>query len=149
MTTNERLSGEIKAAMIAKDTVRLGTLRLLKSAVGYLQIEKKTENLDEADFLAAVQREAKKRKDSIIQYEQGGRPELAAAEKAELAVLETFLPKALSPAELEALVRAAIQETGATGKAQLGLVMKAAQAKAAGRADGRSISALVNSLLPA
>ena len=149
MTTNERLSGEIKAAMIAKDTVRLGTLRLLKSAVGYLQIEKKTENLDEADFLAAVQREAKKRKDSIIQYEQGGRPELAAAEKAELAVLETFLPKALSPAELEALVRAAIQETGATSKAQLGLVMKAAQAKAAGRADGRSISALVNSLLPA
>ena len=149
MTTNERLSGEIKAAMIAKDTVRLGTLRLLKSAVGYLQIEKKTENLDEADFLAAVQREAKKRKDSIIQYEQGGRPELAAAEKAELAVLETFLPKALSPAELEALVRAAIQETGATGKAQMGLVMKAAQAKAAGRADGRSISALVNSLLPA
>ena len=149
MTTNERLSGEIKAAMIAKDTVRLGTLRLLKSAVGYLQIEKKTENLDEADFLAVVQREAKKRKDSIIQYEQGGRPELAAAEKAELAVLETFLPKALSPAELEALVRAAIQETGATSKAQMGLVMKAAQAKAAGRADGRSISALVNSLLPA
>lgn len=149
MTTNERLSGEIKAAMIAKDTVRLGTLRLLKSAVGYLQIEKKTENLDEADFLAAVQREAKKRKDSIIQYEQGGRPELAAAEKAELAVLETFLPKALSPAELEALVRSAILETGATSKAQMGLVMKAAQAKAAGRADGRSISALVNSLLPA
>ena len=149
MTTNERLSGEIKAAMIAKDTVRLGTLRLLKSAVGYLQIEKKTENLDEADFLAAVQREAKKRKDSIIQYEQGGRPELAAAEAAELAVLETFLPKALSPEELEAIVRAAIQETGATGKAQMGLVMKAAQAKAAGRADGRSISVLVNSLLPA
>ena len=149
MTTNERLSAEIKAAMIAKDSVRLGTLRLLKSAVGYLQIEKKTENLDEADFLAVVQREAKKRKDSIIQYEQGGRPELAAAEKAELAVLETFLPKALSPAELEALVRSAILETGATSKAQMGLVMKAAQAKAAGRADGRSISVLVNSLLPA
>ncbi len=147
MTTNERLSGEIKAAMIAKDTVRLGTLRLLKSAVGYLQIEKKTENLDEADFLAVVQREAKKRKDSIIQYEQGGRPELAAAEKAELGVLETFLPKALSPDELESLVRAAILETGATSKAQMGLVMKAAQAKAAGRADGKTLSTLVNSLL--
>ncbi len=149
MTTNERLSAEIKAAMIAKDSVRLGTLRLLKSTVGYLVIEKKIENLDEADFLAVVQREAKKRKDSIIQYEQGGRPELAAAEKAELGVLETFLPKALSPAELESLVRAAILETGATSKAQMGLVMKAAQAKAAGRADGRSISTLVNSLLPA
>ncbi len=149
MTTNERLSGEIKSAMIAKDSVRLGTLRLLKSAVGYLQIEKKTENLAEADFLAVVQREAKKRKDSIIQYEQGGRPELAAAEKAELAVLETFLPKALSPVELESLVRAAILEAGATSKAQMGLVMKAAQAKAAGRADGRAMSTLVNSLLPA
>lgn len=149
MTTNEKLSAEIKAAMIAKDTVRLGTLRLLKSAVGYVQIEKKVETLSDADFLAVVQREAKKRKDSITQYEQGGRPELAASEKAELAVLETFLPKALSAEELEALVRSAIQETGATSKAQMGLVMKAAQAKAAGRADGKAISTLVNSLLPA
>lgn len=149
MTTNEKLSAEIKAAMIAKDTVRLGTLRLLKSAVGYVKIEKKVETLSDADFLAVVQREAKKRKDSITQYEQGGRPELAAGEKAELAVLETFLPKALSADELEALVRSAIQETGATSKAQMGLVMKAAQAKAAGRADGKAISTLVNSLLPA
>jgi uncharacterized protein len=149
MTTNEKLSAEIKAAMIAKDTVRLGTLRLLKSAVGYVQIEKKVETLSDADFLAVVQREAKKRKDSITQYEQGGRPELAASEKAELAVLETFLPKALTAEELEALVRSAIQETGATSKAQMGLVMKAAQAKAAGRADGKAISTLVNALLPA
>ena len=149
MTTNERLSAEIKAAMFAKDTVRLGTLRLLKSAIGYLQIEKKVETLSDAEFLAVVQREAKKRKDSIGQYEQGGRPDLAAGEKAELAVLETFLPKSLSAAELEDLVRSAITETGATSKAQMGLVMKAAQAKAAGRADGKAISALVNSLLPA
>lgn len=147
MTTNEKLSAEIKASMIAKDTVRLGTLRLLKSAAGYLQIEKKVDSLTEADFLALVQREAKKRKDSITQYEAGGRPDLALGEKAELAVLETYLPKALSPAELEALVREAISETGATSKAQMGLVMKAAQTKAAGRADGRAISALVNSLL--
>ncbi len=147
MTTNEKLSAEIKAAMIAKDTVRLGTLRLLKSAAGYLQIEKKVDSLTDVDFLALVQREAKKRKDSITQYEAGGRPDLALGEKAELAVLETYLPKALSPAELEALVREAISETGATSKAQMGLVMKAAQAKAAGRADGRAISALVNSLL--
>jgi uncharacterized protein YqeY len=147
MTTNEKLSAEIKAAMIAKDAVRLGTLRLLKSAVGYVQMEKKVETLSDPDYLAVVQREAKKRKDSINQYEQGGRPELAASEAAELAVLETFLPKALSPEELESLVRAAIQETGATSKAQMGLVMKAAQAKAAGRADGKSLSTLVNSLL--
>lgn len=149
MTTDEKLSAEIKAAMIAKDTVRLGTLRLLKSAIGYLQIEKKVETLSDAEFLAVVQREAKRRKDSIAQYEQGGRPDLAAGEKAELAVLETFLPKSLSAAELEDLVRSAITETGATSKAQMGLVMKAAQAKAAGRADGKAISTLVNSLLPA
>ncbi len=148
MTTNEKLSAEIKAAMFAKDTVRLGTLRLLKSAIGYLLIEKKVETLSDAEFLAVVQREAKKRKDSISQYEQGGRPDLANSEKAELAVLETFLPKALSAGELEDLVRAAIQETGATSKAQMGLVMKTAQAKAAGRADGKAISTLVNSLLP-
>lgn len=148
MTTNEKLAAEIKAAMFAKDTVRLGTLRLLKSAIGYLQIEKKVETLSDAEFLAVVQREAKKRKDSISQYEQGGRPDLADGEKAELAVLETFLPKALSAGELEDLVRAAIQETGATSKAQMGLVMKAAQAKAAGRADGKAISTLVNSMLP-
>ena len=148
MTTNEKLSAEIKAAMFAKDTVRLGTLRLLKSAIGYLQIEKKVETLSDAEFLAVVQREAKKRKDSISQYEQGGRPDLADGEKAELTVLETFLPKALSAGELEDLVRAAIQETGATSKAQMGLVMKAAQAKAAGRADGKAISTLVNSMLP-
>ena len=148
MTTNEKLSAEIKAAMFAKDTVRLGTLRLLKSAIGYLQIEKKVETLSDAEFLAVVQREAKKRKDSIGQYEQGGRPDLAAGEKAELAVLETFLPKSLSAAELEDLVRSAITETGATSKAQMGLVMKAAQAKADGRADGKAISTLVNSLLP-
>ena len=149
MTTNEKLSAEIKAAMFAKDTVRLGTLRLLKSAIGYLQIEKKVETLSDAEFLAVVQREAKKRKDSISQYEQGGRPDLADGEKAELAVLETFLPKALSAGELEDMVRAAIQETGATSKAQMGLVMKTAQAKAAGRADGKAISTLVNSMLPA
>ena len=148
MTTNEKLSAEIKAAMFAKDTVRLGTLRLLKSAIGYLQIEKKVETLSDAEFLAVVQREAKKRKDSISQYEQGGRPDLADGEKAELAVLETFLPKALSAGELEDMVRAAIQETGATSKAQMGLVMKTAQAKAAGRADGKAISTLVNSMLP-
>ncbi len=148
MTTNEKLSAEIKAAMFAKDTVRLGTLRLLKSDIGYLQIEKKVETLSDVEFLAVVQREAKKRKDSISQYEQGGRPDLADGEKAELAVLETFLPKALSAGELEDLVRAAIQETGATSKAQMGLVMKTAQAKAAGRADGKAISTLVNSLLP-
>lgn len=148
MSAQDRLSPEIKAAMLARDADRLNTLRMLKSAVGYVQIEKKTEALSDADFTAVVQREVKKRRDAAEQYTAGGRPELAAKEHAEIAVLETFLPKALSPEELESIVRATIQEVGATDKKQMGAVMKAAQAKVAGRADGKAISALVSRLLP-
>src|SRR5438067_338362 len=92
-----RLLQEIKSAMLAKDADRLSTLRLLKSAVGYAQLERKTENLPEAEFVAIVQKEVKKRRDAIEQYEKGGRPELAEKEKKEIPVLEAFLPKALSP----------------------------------------------------
>ena len=148
MTLQERLSQEIKAAMIAKDADRLGTLRLLKSALGYAQIEKKSETTSDADFVALVQKEVKKRRDSIGQFEKGGRPELAVKEKQEITVLEIFLPQAMSEAELEQLVRATIQEVGATGKKDMGQVIKAVQAKAAGRADGKTISGLVGKLLP-
>ncbi len=148
MPSLERITQEIKAAMLAKDADRLSTLRLLKSAIGYVQIERKTENLSDAETIAIVQREVKKRRDSIEQYEKGGRPELAAREKQEIPVLESFLPQPLSAAELEQLVRAAIQEIGATSKKQMGPVIKAVQARAAGRADGQTISAIVGKLLP-
>ena len=121
---------------------------MLKSAIGYVQIEKKTDALSDADFIGVVQREVKKRRDSAEQFTTGGRAELAAKENAEIAVLETFLPKQLSPEELEAMVRATIQEIGATDKKQMGAVMKAVQAKVAGRADGKTISGLVGKLLP-
>jgi uncharacterized protein YqeY len=148
MPTQETLSQEIKAAMLAKDADRLSTLRLLKSAVGYAQIERKTESLSEADFVAVVQKEVKKRRDSIEQFEKGNRPELAEKEKKEIVVLETFLPKPLSPDELEQLIKATILELGAATKKDMGPVIKAVQAKAAGRADGKSISSLVGKLLP-
>ena len=112
------------------------------------QIEKKVEPLPDADALAVVQKEAKKRRDAFSEFERGGRPELAAKEAAELKVLEEFLPKQLSPEELEELVKAAIAEAGATAKKDMGSVMKVAQAKAAGRADGKVLSGLVNRLLP-
>jgi uncharacterized protein YqeY len=144
----DQLNQEIKAAMIAKNASRLGPLRLLKSAIGYAQIERKNENLSDAEIVSIVQKEAKKRRDSVEQYEKGGRPELAALEKDELTVLEGFLPKPLSPEELQALVSATIQEVGATSKKQMGLVVKAVQAKAAGRADGKTVSELVSKLLP-
>ena len=142
------LSQEIKAAMLAKDADRLSTLRLLKSAVGYAQIERKTEPLSDGDFIAVVQKEVKKRRDSIEQFDKGGRPELAEKERKEILVLETFLPKPLSAEELEQLVKATIQELGASSKKDMGPVIKAVQAKAAGRADGKSISGLVGKLLP-
>lgn len=148
MTLQERLAQEMKAAMLARDADRLSTLRLLKSVIGYVQIERKTEQLSDADFVGVAQKEVKKRRDAIEQYEKGGRPELAAKERKEITVLESFLPKALSPEELEQLVKATIQETGATSKKEMGPVIKAVQAKAAGRADGKTISALVGKLLP-
>ncbi len=143
-----RLSQEIKAAMLAKDADRLSTLRLLKSAADYAQIERKAETLSEAEFVAVVQREVKKRRDAIEQYEKGNRPELAGKEKKEIPVLETFLPQPLSPTELEQLVSATIQELGATTKKDMGPVIKAVQARAAGRADGKTISTVVGRLLP-
>src|SRR6058998_3708424 len=123
MSWQARLSQDLKDAMLAKESDRLSTLRLLKSAVGYAQLERKTDELSEADFVAVVQKEVKKRRDAIEQYEKGGRPELADKEKREISVLETFLPKPLSPAELEQLVQATIQELGATTKKEMGPVI--------------------------
>ncbi|HEY2083287.1 MAG TPA: GatB/YqeY domain-containing protein [Verrucomicrobiae bacterium] len=148
MSLQERLSQDIKSAMLAKDADRLSTLRLLKSVIGYLLVERKTETLSDGDFVGIVQKEVKKRRDAIEQFEKGGRPDLAEKEKKEIPVLETFLPKALAPEELEQLIKATIAETGATSKKDMGPVIKAVQAKAAGRADGKTISGLVGKLLP-
>ena len=148
MPLQDQINQEIKAAMLAKDAARLSTLRLLKSALVYFQIEKKQESLGDAEVISMVQKEIKKRRDSIEQYQAAGRVEQAAHETAEITVLETFLPKALPAEDLEALVRATITEVGATSKKEMGAVIKAVQAKAAGRAEGKSISTLVGKLLP-
>jgi len=148
MSLQEKLGQEIKSAMLARNPERLGALRMLKSAVGYAQIEKKVETLPDAEFVTIVQKEIKKRRDSVEQFEKGGRPELAAKEKQEITVLESFLPQPLSPEDLEKLVKETIAETGATSKKDMGSVIKAVQAKAAGRAEGKSISQLVGKLLP-
>ena len=148
MALEDNLAGEIKAAMLARDADRLSALRMLKSAADYLKIERKTDKLSDGDFVSLVQKEVKKRRDSVEQFEKGGRQELADKEKKEITVLESFLPKPLSPEELEQLVNATIQEVGATSKKDMGAVMKAVQAKAAGRADGKTLSSLVGKLLP-
>jgi uncharacterized protein len=148
MSLQERLQQELKSAMLAKDAARLSTLRLLKSALGYAQIEQKTDTLSDADVVGLVQKEIKKRRDAAEQYQAGGRAELAEKETREIAVLETFLPVPLSAQELEELVRATVAELGASSKKEMGQVIKAVQAKAAGRADGKAISSVVGRLLP-
>jgi len=148
MSLQQRVNDELKSSMLARQAVRTGTLRMLKAALGYAQIEKKTETLSDADVMAMIQREAKKRRDSIEEFEKAGRTEMAANEKAELEVLTEYLPKALSAEELESLIREVITEVGATSKKDMGAVMKVAQSKVYGRADGKSVSALVSRLLP-
>ncbi|MEN9600590.1 MAG: hypothetical protein RIS56_196 [Verrucomicrobiota bacterium] len=148
MSLQQRVNDELKSSMLARQAVRTGTLRMLKAALGYAQIEKKTETLSDADVMAMIQREAKKRRDSIDEFEKAGRTEMAANEKAELEVLTEYLPKALSAEELESLIREVITEVGATSKKDMGAVMKVAQSKVDGRADGKSVSALVSRLLP-
>ena len=148
MSLQQRVNDELKSSMLARQAVRTGTLRMLKSALGYAQIEKKTETLSDADVMAMIQREAKKRRDSIDEFEKAGRTEMAANEKAELEVLTEYLPKALSAEELESLIREVITEVGATSKKDMGAVMNVAQSKVDGRADGKSVSALVSRLLP-
>jgi uncharacterized protein len=150
MPLHTQIDEMIKDAMRAKDTEKLGTLRLLKSAVKYASIEKHGADGQPTDeeVVAVIRKETKKRQDSIDSFEKAGRPEAAAKEKAEKTFLETLLPAGLDEAALETLVREAIAETGATSKAQMGLVMKNATARAAGRADGKTLSALVQRLLP-
>jgi len=141
-TFAELIMEDLKAAMKAKDTVALSTLRALKTALTNTAIESgnKDNIVDETTALALVRKQIKQRQDSIEQFLSANRPELAESEKAEISVLEKYLPAALSDAEVDAIVDAAIQETGATSKADMGKVMGIVQAKAAGRADGKTLS---------
>jgi uncharacterized protein len=149
MTLFQRIDSDLKDAMRAKDATKLGVLRMLKSALKYGAIEKSGADteLNDADAVQVIRKQAKQRQDSIASFEQGGRPELVAKEKAELAILNTYLPQQLGAEELAKAVRETIAEVGATSKAQMGAVMKALQAKLAGRADGKSLSAEVQKQL--
>jgi uncharacterized protein YqeY len=136
------LSEAIKDAMRAKDAALLSVLRALKTAVMNAAIEKGGPNtpLDPAEFLAVVRRQVKQRQDSFEQFEKAGRAELAAKEANEISLLQAYLPAALTEAELAALVDQAVATTGATGKADMGKVMKVLQELTDGRADGRTLS---------
>ena len=143
----DQIAADLKQSMFARDVVRTSTLRMLKSAVEYFKIEKKQESLTDADVTAVIKKQIKQRQDSIEGFEKGGRVDLADKEKAELAILKAYLPEELSQAQLEEIVKATIAELGATTKTDMGKVMKAVQAKAAGRADNRLVSQLVSAQL--
>jgi len=142
MTLEERIDSDLKAAMRARETQTLAVLRLLKSALKNAAIEKggTTATLDDAEATQVIRKQVKQRQDSIESFEKGGRAELAAKEKAELAVLQQYLPVAMNADELSRIVQETIAEVGANSKAQMGIVMKALGPKVAGRADGRTLS---------
>jgi uncharacterized protein YqeY len=137
-----RIPEDMKAAMKAKDAVSLNVLRALKTAMTNAAIEKGhlSATLDDAEVAAIIRKQIKQRQDSFEQFTKAGRAELAATEQAEMDVLAKYLPAALTPEQIGELVAAAIAETGASSKADMGKVMKLAQERAAGRADGKLLS---------
>ncbi len=142
MTLPERVDSDLKDAMRAKDANKLSVLRMLKSALKYSAIEKSGAEgeLDDAEATQVIRKQVKQRQDSIESFEKGGRPELAAKEKEELAILSAYLPQQISGEELARAVRETIAAVGATSRAQMGAVMKELQTQLAGRADGKSLS---------
>jgi len=147
MTLSEQIIADLTAAMKAKDAVRTSTLRMLKAAIVNRQIEKGGE-LDEEELMKLLRSQAKQRRDSVEQFEKGGRQDLADKELAEIAVIEAYLPQAASQEQIDKAVAAAIAETGATSMKEMGAVMKAVMPRLAGKnADGRAVSETVKKKL--
>ena len=131
--------------MREKNAIKLGVLRMLKAALMNATIEKggADSKLTDAEAAQVIRKQVKQRQDSIESFEKGGRAELAAKEKEELSILQSYLPQAMSTDEISKVVQETITEVGASSKAQMGAVMKALKAKVAGRADGKTLSAEV------
>jgi len=150
MNLKEQINEDIKTAMKSKDEAALRALRAIKSAILYVETsEGHSGALTDAEEVQLLQKQIKQRKESIESYEKNGRPELAVPEKEEIAVIEKYLPKALTAEELEVIILEVIAAEGATSAKDMGKVIKAVQAKVAGRAEGKLISERVKALLPA
>lgn len=147
MTLMHRIDQDMKQAMLARETVRVDALRFLKSALKYAVIEKKVAELSDEDARQVIQKQIKQRKESVEQFAANGRPELAAKEKAELTVLEAYLPQQMTDAELDAIVRSVVSEHGLASKKDFGRGMKALQDKAQGRAEPKRLSDALGKLL--
>ena len=147
MTLKQQIISDLTTSMKAQDAARTSTLRMVKAAVMNREIEKGGE-LDEDELMKLLRSLVKQRHDSVEQYEKGGREDLAGKERAEIEIIETYLPQAASREDVEAAVSAALVETGANSMKEMGKVMKAAQAALAGKnADGRMLSEVVKAKL--
>jgi uncharacterized protein len=149
MTMQEQIDADLKDAMRARDAERLSVLRMAKAALTNAAIEKRgaAGGLGDAEAVGVIRKQVKQRRDSIESFEKGGRPELAAKERKEIEVLTEYLPKPFGEEEIDALVREAIVQAGATSKAQMGAVMKIVTEKAAGRVEGKQLSQAVQKAL--
>ena len=146
MSLKAQITEDMKTAMRAKDSVRLGTIRLLQAAMKQKEVDERVE-LDDAMVIAIVDKLIKQRKDSIAAYEGAGRQDLADVEKAEMQVLAVYLPARLSAEEITAAVKAIVAEVGATGPGDMGKVMGAVKVQLAGKADMGLVSAAVKAAL--
>lgn len=146
MTLREKITADMKDAMRAKEMAKLGTIRLITAALKQKEVDERVELTDDM-VIAIIEKMVKQRKDSIQQYEAGGRADLADAEKAELTVLQAYLPEGLSEDEIKAEVQAVVTELSAAGPKDMGKVMAALKTKLAGRADMTAVSALVKAAL--
>ena len=146
MTLKERITEDMKSAMRASDKERLSTIRMVQAAIKQREVDERIV-LDDAQVLAVLEKMVKQRRESIAAFEQGGRADLADKEKAEIQILAAYLPEQLTEAEVDALIQAAIAETGAASMKDMGKVMGAVKAKAAGRADMGAVSARIKAAL--
>ena len=142
MSLKDQITEDMKTAMRAKDSERLGTIRLLMASMKQKEVDERIE-LDDAAVIAAMEKMVKQRKDSVSQFDAAGREDLSAVERAEIVVIEKYLPAKLGEAEILAAIDAAIAETGASGPADMGKLMGALKPKLAGQADMGLVSALV------
>ncbi|MFZ6846435.1 GatB/YqeY domain-containing protein [Undibacterium sp. RuTC16W] len=146
MSLKDQITEDMKSAMRAKETAKLGTIRLITAAMKQKEVDERVE-LTDAMVQTIIDKMIKQRKDSISQFEAGGRQDLADIEKAELAILSAYMPAGMSDAEVQAEVIAAVAESGAAGPQDMGKVMAILKPKLAGRADMTAVSALVKAAL--
>ena len=147
MGLREQLREDLKDAMRAQDATRRGTIRMLEAAIKNAEIEKRGQALEDPDILAILQRQLKQRRDSIEQFERGGRNDLADIERAEIEVIRAYLPEQLSEDDIEAAAKRIINQIGATGPGDRGKVMGPLMQELRGKADGSAVNSVVSRLL--